>query len=323
MLGAILANPGEDGPRLVFADWLSERGDPRGSFIAIQCELAQGSARGQDLAAEEEALLSAHGRQWLKGLPDDVVHVHFRRGFAESAEVRDASALAELEGFFQSEPVTELSFVSPQALDAERFATLQWLDRLRSLEFRVPRPNAPGALSLARLTHLLDSRRLGKLSRLALVGQRLGDEGLALLAVQGGKALTGLECLIVEDDVITDHGVAPFADSKWGARLKELSLANNELRVDGAAALAESRSPGRLTWLSLGGNQLGNAGASVIAGSRRFGSLSSLSLPRNRIGAAGLDALLESKMLAGLTTLDLTGNPIGTAGRKRLRARFG
>lgn len=36
MLAAIEAAPDEDGPRLVYADWLQQRGDPRGEFIALQ-----------------------------------------------------------------------------------------------------------------------------------------------------------------------------------------------------------------------------------------------------------------------------------------------
>jgi uncharacterized protein (TIGR02996 family) len=41
-LKAILADTdGDDGPRLVYADWLDEHGDPRGEFIRVQCELAR------------------------------------------------------------------------------------------------------------------------------------------------------------------------------------------------------------------------------------------------------------------------------------------
>jgi uncharacterized protein (TIGR02996 family) len=38
---AILANPTDDGPRLVYADWLEERGNPRGEFLRIQTALAR------------------------------------------------------------------------------------------------------------------------------------------------------------------------------------------------------------------------------------------------------------------------------------------
>jgi uncharacterized protein (TIGR02996 family) len=43
LLAAIYASPDDDGPRLVFADWLQEREDPRGVFIAKQ--LADGRAK--------------------------------------------------------------------------------------------------------------------------------------------------------------------------------------------------------------------------------------------------------------------------------------
>jgi uncharacterized protein (TIGR02996 family) len=40
-LRAICRDPFDDGPRLVWADCLDERGDPRGEFIRVQCELAR------------------------------------------------------------------------------------------------------------------------------------------------------------------------------------------------------------------------------------------------------------------------------------------
>jgi uncharacterized protein (TIGR02996 family) len=39
-LRAILAEPGDDGLRLVYADWLDERDDPRGAYLRIEVELA-------------------------------------------------------------------------------------------------------------------------------------------------------------------------------------------------------------------------------------------------------------------------------------------
>jgi uncharacterized protein (TIGR02996 family) len=40
LLRAVVANPDDDAPRLVYADWLDEHGDPdRAEFIRIQIEL--------------------------------------------------------------------------------------------------------------------------------------------------------------------------------------------------------------------------------------------------------------------------------------------
>ncbi|HKB06377.1 MAG TPA: TIGR02996 domain-containing protein [Gemmataceae bacterium] len=38
---AVLANPGDDAPRLIYADWLDERGDPRGEYLRLDSELAR------------------------------------------------------------------------------------------------------------------------------------------------------------------------------------------------------------------------------------------------------------------------------------------
>jgi len=42
LLDAIRAAPDDDAPRLVYADWLDEHGQPeRAEFIRVQCELAR------------------------------------------------------------------------------------------------------------------------------------------------------------------------------------------------------------------------------------------------------------------------------------------
>ena len=41
LMKEVRANPDDDEPRLVLADWLEERGDDYGTFIRAQCELAQ------------------------------------------------------------------------------------------------------------------------------------------------------------------------------------------------------------------------------------------------------------------------------------------
>ena len=55
-------------PRLIFADWLDEQGDPRGEFIRTQCELEQAelSALQQRwLRQRERELLEDHEADWL------------------------------------------------------------------------------------------------------------------------------------------------------------------------------------------------------------------------------------------------------------------
>ena len=97
LLSAIVADPGDDASRLVYADWLDDHGraEPdraRAAFIRLQVEAArldEYDPRRLDLEGQAEALLNAqreHGepRAWLAGVEDMGVNHHyssFERGF--------------------------------------------------------------------------------------------------------------------------------------------------------------------------------------------------------------------------------------------------
>ena len=70
---AITENPEDDSPRLVYADWLDEHGQPeRAEFIRVQCQLARvatGDPRRSRLEAREQELLSGHVEEWARPLP--------------------------------------------------------------------------------------------------------------------------------------------------------------------------------------------------------------------------------------------------------------
>jgi uncharacterized protein (TIGR02996 family) len=68
LLAQVYAAPDDDAPRLVYADWLQQHGDPlRGELIALQIERARGRARSGGRQREKE-LLAAHGQSWTKSL---------------------------------------------------------------------------------------------------------------------------------------------------------------------------------------------------------------------------------------------------------------
>src|SRR4051794_8024510 len=69
-LRAIIDNPDDESLRLIYADYLDERGDPRAEFIRVQCALAripQGDRRREALEARERELLSQVVAPWLGG----------------------------------------------------------------------------------------------------------------------------------------------------------------------------------------------------------------------------------------------------------------
>src|SRR5262245_32995116 len=96
-LQAIIDNPDDDAPRLIYADWLEEHGDgPQAEFIRLQCQLARMDEFDPDRIAlrdREEALLQAYGSQWQSEVPLEVrlPGEPFRRGFV-ALLVRHAEA---------------------------------------------------------------------------------------------------------------------------------------------------------------------------------------------------------------------------------------
>jgi uncharacterized protein (TIGR02996 family) len=81
----------EDAPRLIYADWLEDRGGEAGAaraeFIRAQVELAnlknRSKRRKAALEARQQELLAAYSRAWLGPWADAAVRWVFRRGVPE------------------------------------------------------------------------------------------------------------------------------------------------------------------------------------------------------------------------------------------------
>jgi uncharacterized protein (TIGR02996 family) len=70
LLAGVMAAPEDLTRRLVYADWLQERGDPRGELITLQCRLQMGAPASElaTLHKREQELLATHEPQWLAAL---------------------------------------------------------------------------------------------------------------------------------------------------------------------------------------------------------------------------------------------------------------
>src|ERR1043165_6117004 len=81
LLALVYAAPDDDGPRLVYADALLERGDPRGELIALQIARARGPISDEARAREAELLADdARCAGWAQPL-SAVGSCRFERGF--------------------------------------------------------------------------------------------------------------------------------------------------------------------------------------------------------------------------------------------------
>jgi uncharacterized protein (TIGR02996 family) len=86
LFAAIRASGDDDAPRLVYADWLLERGDARGEYITLSCAAARGT-----LSLEEEermrALFVAHEAEWLGPVADVTRARRWHRGLFDAAQL--------------------------------------------------------------------------------------------------------------------------------------------------------------------------------------------------------------------------------------------
>jgi uncharacterized protein (TIGR02996 family) len=108
LVAAVRAALDDDQPRLVYADWLLERGDLRGELIQVQCRLASPRPRGKRALRERERELLAQLKEpkpdWASAWPPA-----YARGFATRVHVRDLQTLhARADEIRRRHPLAEI-----------------------------------------------------------------------------------------------------------------------------------------------------------------------------------------------------------------------
>lgn len=277
LLAAIRAAPDDDGPRLVLADLLQDRGDPRGELIAVQCALARLAANAPEraeLAKRESELMRLYRAGWLAQLGLETKEAEWRRGFVEVVHVTPRR-LAELSAASLVREIHLVGKLEPR--DAVDVA---------------------GAPQLAGITKLVFANR---------AGPGIGDRGVAEIAVAASCA--HLRGLGFRNNGVTSNGAKALARAVYLDALTELDLDGNAIDVAGIRALAESGL--RLTALRLYRCKVGVAGADAIAESTNLRGLHVLNLYATQIRAQGASAI--ARALPSLAWLDVGKVTIGDA----------
>lgn len=278
-LRAVIDHADDVGPRLVYADWLDERGDPRGEFIRLQCarEHVLDPEEGSRLYERMLTLLAAHRTRWE--VPRFTEQV-FRRGFVEELMVPCGFPLDEVLAVFTRTPVRAFG--------------------IRGHDLGFPLLNLLGRAAM-RFVQRLDLRD---------VVSHVGDEGLAVIARSPYLApLThlylgtpGIDSFARElqrlpfRQRIHAFGMGQLAQSRYTTNLVELELACSAVSDAGLVSLANSPNFARLEHLGLGGNEIGVTGddsLEILCESRSLAGLKSLDLRNNSIGRAGRRLLRE------------------------------
>jgi uncharacterized protein (TIGR02996 family) len=138
----VRATPADDAPRLIYADWLDEHGQPeRAEFIRAQCEAARldrTDPRRTALVARAWRLRQEHQARWLGPLRRALVEWHFRRGFLEKATLNGQARSAHAAALFRSAPLRHLCLDQPTkgmleaVLSSPHMARLETLDLSRN-----------------------------------------------------------------------------------------------------------------------------------------------------------------------------------------------
>lgn len=135
LLADVLQNPDHDDPRLVYADKLSEAGDPRGEFIVVQCRLASGNlaiAERAALEARERDLLDRGRERWLRPF-GGVSGIRFVRGFLHTVRISEIDFAKYGAALLAAEPIECLEMHFRDGFKVPRFAKTAGLARLREL----------------------------------------------------------------------------------------------------------------------------------------------------------------------------------------------
>ncbi len=254
---AIRGAPEDDAPRLVYADWLEENGEPaRAEFIRVQCALAvlgpdrrKGRKQRAVLEPREKSLLAEHGSRWLAPLRDALRgsnpwdredewlgRLEFRRGFLFC-------------GHFGLESARRLAAAGDALEPADHVWVMECGAHYRH-ESVAEVARWPGAGCVLGLSVAWGS-----------------DKDIE--AVVGSGHLRNLRHLGVWHGQVSDGGLAELAAWPGGAALRSADLKNNPVTDAGAFALADSPHLGQVRSLQLHGTQIGPAGLARLR--ERFG----------------------------------------------------
>jgi uncharacterized protein (TIGR02996 family) len=327
-LQAVCAEPDDDGPRLVFADWLEDNGQPeRAEFIRSQCRRAKMDEWDdgyEGLAGREQELLEKDGKAWGKEALKFTKRVEWRRGFVDGMTLEPEKFVDCAEAIFAATPLRSLRLVYARpAWDA--LVACPGLARLRVLEVYFQELGVARTQALAGCEHLanlhelnyglnkagrsveglLRSPHLRDLRRLRLNKNETGDAVADWLARAGPRP--HLRALDLAGNGIRADGVRRLAGIDWLGQLEHLGLAECPFGDEGLRALAGSGAWASLRELNVTDCGLGESSGPILVGCRQLRGLRVLvdDSAAGGLGASDLTELMRSPVVANLRVLRL------------------
>lgn len=253
---SIKENPDDDTPRLIFADWLQERGNAadaaRGEYLRLSVlrhRLAPDDPTYELLKRREGELFTAHRWTWLGPLVDAANAWTFERGMiqitaqTENITTPEVTAWARTEAGYWIDALNIREF-----LQDFRHRYVQY--REQAFNHITQLASSPVLAHLNRLdlcnTHriayffraVLNTENLPFLTELLLSGTGLTRRELLLLARY--RPFRRLALLDLRYNGLDDDTARLLAESPYLKNLAELRLGHNRFRAGGIALLRQA-----------------------------------------------------------------------------------
>jgi uncharacterized protein (TIGR02996 family) len=319
-LSALQANPDEDTPRLVYADWLDDQGGEanaaRAEFIRTQVLLAQLSETDPlrpALEDRENELLQTHEAHWVGEAATGLTGWKFERGFlTELSGPIAAFVEARIDGMFDRHPISRLRIAQSSSATGpiSKLLKTRWLGRIRELLLDNLHQTGNG------IGRLIKSEKLSGVTRLEFNRVSLSDVADDLPAVLAkSPAFAGAKRFRMTNWSGSDEGLAAvlvhssiedlsldsvtvnrtkLLTSKFASQLKRLELTS--LNREQWTSLQHKRAKPAITHLGLTDLNVDGLDLCPLVSVPACANLSALDLNEARVRPDALRKLSESDL---------------------------
>jgi len=267
----IIDEPDNDNHRLVLADFLEERGDPRAEMIRLQFQLKEmdrSDSKRAKLRTRELKLLRTHGG--FGSIPKGVKIRQWHGGFIDEIELTLARFMSLGDEIFSSSPVRSVILTA----------------------------------NTKRFKKMLNLKFLPKLQRVIFKNNHLPDEELAEFLKL--PALKNIRELSVRNQDSGNLIVETICEMPHFENLDALEVSGMSVDDNAALAITNSTTLGPLTSLQLG-QAITEIGTEAIAKCQNLGNLKFLEL-HGRFGFVGIEHLHDSTFRETLESTELLFN---------------
>ena len=331
----IVDHPDDPTTRLIYADWLEERDDPRSELIRLQHMEGEKSPQ---LRARERVLHLQEANRWRAffasvGIP--IRFLNLKGGLPYKINIDAPEFLKHAERLFCMAPIRAVQ-INLEGQDAlQQVLRVPEMELLSELDMSCQELEDRGAYRIA-AAHRLSNLRTLSVSSAGIRSDGVGqivrsphfsalenfDASLNLLGsdvmeriVQSERTFRSLRLSCTR---LWPSALETLQQSDMMKGLERLDLSGNNFYGDSVASFAESRSIRHLRSLSFAWNDIGDGGARALSTCEHLGTLQRLNLSSCNITSDGADALISSPVLSSLKQLILNSNDIDFFGSTRL-----